>query len=634
MKKASKSIPLGALKKRYPEKFASGEVAFRHIRWGDRILIGSGCGVPQHLLKSLMDHVRSDPKSLLDAEIFQIWAMGDAPYADERFQENFRHNSFFIGKNVREAVNKGLADYTPVSFSDLPDMFRRGLIPIDVAIIQVSSPDKKGDMSLGISVDIVRSAVERASLVIAQVNRRMPRTCGDGTINIRDVDYMIPCDEPLLEYRGSVDPEVAGKMQGYLSRLVHDGETIQAGYGGLINSAISGLAGKKNLGIHTEMLSDALVSLMKKGAVDNSKKSLNRGKTIASFCMGSKETYRYLDRNADIEFRSIDYTDNPLVIARHDNMTAINSALGIDLTGQASEESVGREFYGGIGGQANYMRGASLSKNGKSILVLESTSDNGRASRITPFLPEGAGVTLNRGDVHYVVTEYGIAYLHGKNIRERAMELIGIAHPKFRGLLIEEAKKLRLIYGDQEYVSGKEGAYPEGLECYRTTRAGLQVMMRPVRISDEPLLKEFFYSLSDDSLYHRFASARKDMPHNRLQGYTAVDYERQMIILAVIEEGEKEKLIGMGQYNINEDAHMGEVAFVVRDDYQHKGVGGELLRYVTYIARKKGLRGLSAEVLSDNEPMKNLFTESGFKQKKRPDDDMYEYNLIFKRRQE
>lgn len=633
MPAANKRTTLGEIKKKHPEKFASEETAFSHIRRGDRILIGSGCGQPQHLLKALIKYAKSDPAAIMDAEVFQNWALGDVPYADEKLRDNFRHNSFFIGKNVRDAVNKGLADYTPASLSDVPDMFRRGLIPIDVSLIQLAPPDRNGYMSLGVSVDIVKAAVQRSSLVIAQVNRYMPRTRGDGFIHIEDVDYLIPCDEPLLEYKSPADKEAVKKIQGYLSRLVRDGETLQAGYGGLINSAVSGLSGKKNLGIHTELLSDGLVCLIKKGAVDNGKKTLNPGKTIASFCMGCKETYDYLDDNAKIEFRTIDYTNNPLIIARHDNMTAINSALGIDLTGQATEESVGNVFYGGIGGQANYMRGAVLAKNGKSILVMESTADNGKTSRITPYLAEGAGVTLNRGDVHYVVTEYGIAYLHAKNIRERAMELIGIAHPRFREWLIKEAKKHNLIYGDQAYIPGKKGAYPEDLETFRTTWSGLRIRIRPVRISDEPLLKEFFYSLSDDTLYRRFASARKDMPHERLQGYSVIDYGQEMVLLALTEDEEREELIGIGQYNINQETHMGDIGFVVKDGYQHKGVGTELLKHLTYAGKRKGLMGFTAEVLSDNRPMMELFKESGFEQKKNPKEDMHEYTLVFRRTQ-
>ncbi len=633
MPAADKETAPAQARKKYPEKYAPEETAFRHIHRGDSIFIGSGCGQPQHLLKTLIKYVKADPAAIRDAEVFQTWALGDVPYADERLRDNFRHNSFFIGKNVRDAVNKGLADYTPVSLSDVPGMFHKGLIPLDVSLIQLAPPDKNGYMSLGVSVDIVKAAVQTSPLIIAQINRYMPRTHGDGFIHIKDVDYLIPYDEPLLEYKAPADKEAVKKIRGYLSRLVRDGETIQAGYGGLINSAIMGLAGKKNLGIHTELLSDGLVSLIKKGAADNSKKTLNPKKTIASFCMGSKETYKYIDDNKKIELKAIDYTNNPLVIARHDNMTAINSALGIDLTGQATEESVGKTFYGGIGGQANFMRGAVHAKNGKTILVMESTADNGKTSRITPFLAEGAGVTLNRGDVHYVVTEYGIAYLHAKNVRERAMELIGIAHPRFRGWLIDEAKRLNLIYCDQAYMPGKKGAYPEDLETFRTTRSGLRIRIRPVRISDESLLKEFFYSLTDDTIYRRFASARKDMPHDRLQAYTVIDYDQQMILLALTEDEEKEELIGIGQYNINQKTHMGDIGFVVKDAYQHKGVGTELLKHLTYAGKRKGLMGFTAEVLSDNRPMIDLFKESGYEQKKISGEDMHEYALLFRRTQ-
>jgi RimJ/RimL family protein N-acetyltransferase len=372
---------------------------------------------------------------------------------------------------------------------------------------------------------------------------------------------------------------------------------------------------------------------MRKGAVDNGRKTINSGKTVAAFCMGAKKTYEYISDNMSVEFRTIDYTDNPMVIAQHDNMTAINSALGIDLTGQATEESVGRTFYGGIGGQAGFMRGAVLSKNGKSILVLESTAENGKASRIMPFLKEGAGVTLNRGDVHYVVTEYGIAHLHGKNVRERAIELISIAHPKFRYRLIEEAKKLNLIYGDQAYVAGKKGMYPEELEAYRTTEKGMSLMLRPVKMSDEPPLKEFFYSLSEDSLYHRFVSARKDMLHARLQDFTAIDYTRRMIILASIPGDGKEEVVGIGQYDIDEKTHTGELAFVVRDVFHNRGVGKELLKYLTYIAKKKGLLGFTAEVLTDNEPMIHLFKEAGYDMEKKTGEDAYHFRTMFRRRQ-
>jgi len=359
------------------------------------------------------------------------------------------------------------------------------------------------------------------------------------------------------------------------------------------------------------------VELMKRGVVDNTQKAINRGKTVASFCMGKKETYDYIHDNPSVEFRTIDYTNNPMVIAQHRNMAAINSALEVDLTGQATAESLGKAFYSGIGGQADFMRGAVLSRGGKPILALQSTARNGTVSRIVPFLREGAGVTLNRGDIHYVVTEYGIAYLHGKNIRERAMQLISVAHPKFRSWLVDEAKKLNLIYPDQAFVTGEGGEYPEHLEIYRTTRTGMTVLLRPVKISDEPLLKEFFYSLSGNTLYRRFMSMRKDMPHERLQEFVVVDYTRQMSILAVLPEGNKETVIGLGQYIIDEDSYTAEVAFVVRDEYQGRGVGGELLSYLIYLAKRNGLLSLSAEVLPDNLVMLHLLEKAGFRTERR-----------------
>jgi RimJ/RimL family protein N-acetyltransferase len=371
------------------------------------------------------------------------------------------------------------------------------------------------------------------------------------------------------------------------------------------------------------------VELMKAGAIDNTRKSIDHGKTVATFCMGRRETYEYLDDNPGVEFRTVDYTNNPLIIAQHDNMTAINTTLEIDLTGQATAESIGNMFYSGIGGHYDFMRGAVLARNGKTILAFSSTAQNGEVSRIVPSISKGAGVTLNRGDVYYVVTEYGTAYLHGKSIRERAMELISIAHPKFRPSLIREAKALNLIYKDQAFVPGKRGEYPESLETHRTTRDGLEVLLRPVKISDEPLLKHFFYSLSDDSLYRRFISTRKDMPHERLQEFVVLDYAREMAILAVLRQRDKEEVIGLGQYAIDEPSHAAEVAVVVKDEYQHREVGTELLSYLTYLAKKQGLLGFTAEVLADNKPMLRLFEKMGFDIETKSSEGVYELKMAF-----
>jgi acyl-CoA hydrolase/RimJ/RimL family protein N-acetyltransferase len=615
----------------WPEKFASLPAIFRMIHPGDRIFIGTGCGEPQFLLNSLVEYVKSNPKAFFEAEVIHVWSLGIAPYADEKLAENFRLDSFFVGDSTRDAVNRGAADYTPIFLSQVPELFRREITPIDVALIQTSPPDNHGYMSLGVSVDIVKAAVEMAPLVIAQVNREMPRIHGDGFISVEDVDYLVPHDEPLLEYMPELISDTAQKIATYVARIIEDGSTIQVGYGYAPNALLSHLQKKKHLGIHTELLTDGIVELMKSGVVDNSKKTIDRGKTVAAFCMGRAETYEYLHDNPSVEFKTIDYTNDPLIISQIKRMTAINSAMEIDLTGQATAESLGSTFYSGIGGQADFMRGSLLAPGGKSILALPSTALGGTVSRIVPALHPGSGVTLTRGDVQYVVTERGIAYLQGKNIRERAMDLIAIAHPDFRPWLIEEAKRLKLIYPDQAYVPGKGGEYPESLAIHRTTRSSQEILLRPIKISDEPLIKDFFYSLSDDSMYTRFISARKNVPHEMRQDLVAVDYTRDMVILAVVEEErEQETVVGVGQYSLNRDMHTAEVALVVRDEYQGKGVGTELLHHLTYLAKRQGLLGFSAEVLSSNRPMRSLFEKMGFDIEKRREEGVYELKMRFR----
>ncbi|HWQ18200.1 MAG TPA: GNAT family N-acetyltransferase [Methanotrichaceae archaeon] len=614
----------------YPQKFIPEKEIFRQIHVGDRIFIATGCGEPQYLVRSLLNYIKSNPKAFLDAELMNVVTLGVAPYTDEKFRSNFRLNSFFIGDSTRRAVNRAAADYTPIFLSAVPDLIRTGRIPIDVALIQTTLPDEEGRMNLGVSVDIIKAAVDRSALVIAQANPRMPEVQGDGFLDIDDVDFIVAHDEPLLEYMEMVPGDIARKIGSYVARIVEDGSTIQVGYGNLPDAILSSLRGKKHLGVHTELFSDGIADLMARGAIDNSQKSINPGRTIATFCMGRRETYDYLDKNPSVEFRTIDYTNNPLIISQNRRMTAINSALEVDLTGQATAESIGKIFYSGIGGQADFMRGAVLAPAGKTILALPSTADDGSISRIAPSLREGSGVTLTRGDIHYVVTEYGIAYLHGKSIRERAMDLIAIANPRFRPWLIEEAKKRSLIYPDQAFIPGRKGEYPEDLEMHRVTRTGLEILLRPVKISDEPLIREFFYSLSDDSMYQRFLSARKDMPHEVLQDFVVIDYTKKTIILATVNICGKEKIVGLGQYGLNSDLHTADLALAVKDDCQNQGVGIELISYLTYLAKRQGLLGFTAEVLVGNQPVFLLFKKMGFDIKKRNEAGVFEMKLMFK----
>jgi acyl-CoA hydrolase len=589
------------------EKWGPATAAFAHIRRGDRIFIGTACGEPQYLVNALMDCVAANPEAFYDAEVFHAWTLTVPRYSEPRFSRNFRANALFIGNNDRAAVNRGFADYTPVFLSRVPELFRRRLIPVDVALIQVSPPDEHGYLSLGVSVDITQQAVASARLVIAQVNAHMPRVHGDTFLHIDAVHCLLHHDEPLLEQPAQAPDAVARQIGQYVARIVEDGDTLQVGYGGIPSAILANLRHKRQLGVHTELLTDGLVELIRSGAIDNTRKAIDRGKTVASFCMGSHETYAFLHDNPSIAFRPIDYTNNPLLIARQERMVAINGALGIDLTGQATTESVSGEiFYNGIGGSVDFMRGAILAHKGKAILTLPSTTEDEAYSCIVPFLEKGVGVTLNRGDIHYVVTEYGIAYLQGKNIRERAMDLIAIAHPKFRPWLVEEAKKAHLIYRDQLFIPGKRGEYPADLETYRVTRSGLEILLRPIRISDEPLLKDFGHALSDQTLYYRFFSSRMDFPHEFLQRLVVIDYTEKMAILAIRQEQEKEELLGVGRYYVDQTSHAAELYLVVRDDCQKQRIGWEILSYLTYLAKKRGLLSFGAEVLLENRPALNL----------------------------
>lgn len=426
---------------RYREKVVTAEDAVARVRRGQRVLVGSGAAEPQKLVAALAERAGQ----LSDAEIVHLMTLGIAPYAESRFSNSFRHNALFIGSNVRSAVVEGRADYTPVFLSEIPRLMRSKRLGVDVALVQLSPPDAHGFTSLGVSVDIVKAAVESASLVIAEVNRKMPRTHGDAVVHVRDIDLLVENDAPLLESVPAPPDEVALTIGRSVARLVEDGSTLQLGIGSIPNAVLQSLADKRDLGVHTEMFSDGIIDLIESGVITCSKKATDRGRIVSSFCMGTRRLYDYVDDNPFFEFRSVEYTNDPFIIAQNPRMVAVNAALEVDLTGQVCADSLGFDFYSGIGGQVDFIRGAARSERGKPIIVLRSTAEGDTISRIVPHLREGAGVVTSRGDVHYVVTEYGIADLWGKTARDRAVALVSIAHPKFRDELVEEARRHHLI---------------------------------------------------------------------------------------------------------------------------------------------------------------------------------------------
>ncbi|MCW4020048.1 MAG: hypothetical protein NWF14_02300, partial [Candidatus Bathyarchaeota archaeon] len=506
----------------YEDRKMSLEEALSLIKTGDHIFVGSACGEPQYLVKGLVEKA----SHLADNEILHVHTLGVAPYTRPIYSDRFRLNAFFVGTNTREAVAKGRADYTPTFLSDLPHLIRMKMTRIDVALIQVSPPDEHGFCSLGVSVDVTKPAAESARLTIAQVNRYMPRVLGDSFIHLKDLDAMVEYEEPILEAPRSKGDIVSERIASYVSELIEDGSTLQLGIGRVPDAVLDALTDKKHLGIHTELLTEGVVSLVEKGAITGARKTVNRGKIVASFAMGTRRLYDFLDDNPMVEFYPSDYVNDPSIIGQHENMVAINQALEVDLTGQVCSDSIGYYFYSGLGGQADFMRGARFYKGSKAITVLPSTAKDGEISRIKSYLSRGAGVALTRGDVDYIVTEHGIAAMRGRTISERALGLISVAHPRFRNELLEWAKKQ--YYVPSEVLPFPEIEYPQELRKYITLKDGTKVLLRPIKPSDATMKQDLFYSLSKESVAKRYLGSLRAMPLRRVWPYVIVDYKDEM----------------------------------------------------------------------------------------------------------
>ncbi len=426
----------------YRNRVTTAEGAVQDIRSGDRVWIHPGCNTPTLLIEAMVARA----PELEDVEVVHILTLAEAPYVAPGMEGHFRHRSLFTGSNVRAAVNDGRADFVPIHLHDVPALISRGQMPVDVALIHISPPDEHGFCSYGVGVDATKTAVEHSRTVIAMVNRQMPRTLGDSFVHVSKLTRVVEVDERLIEHPMSAEvSEVARKIGGNIASLITDGATIQMGIGEIPDAVLDFLGDKRHLGVHTEMFSDGLVDLFEAGVVTNEKKSLHRGKIVASFVIGTRRAFDFVDNNPFMEFHPNEYVNDPYVVARNDKMVAINSALAVDLTGQVCADSIGTRIYSGFGGQLDFIRGAARSKNGVPIIALPSTAKGGTLSRLVDTLIPGSGVVTTRADVHYVVTEYGIANLYGRSLRERARDLIDIAHPDFREDLERAASERNLL---------------------------------------------------------------------------------------------------------------------------------------------------------------------------------------------
>ncbi|MFX1340583.1 MAG: GNAT family N-acetyltransferase [Promethearchaeota archaeon] len=603
------------LDKDWREKWKKKEItpkeAIGKIIPGNRVFIDTGCSEPQ----ALTDELIKQSEKLIDTELIHFLTIYPQKYFKDKAEDLFRHNAFFIGKALREEINIGQADYTPILASEIPSLFLSGRKYCDVALIQVTPPDRYGFCSFGVNVDVAKPIAQSAYITIAEVNPQMPRTLGNSFIHMKEIDHFVYNDTSLIEFEFKEKNEVIERIGKNVAGIIQNKSTIHIGNGYIPNACLKYLFEKRDLGMHSHFITDNIIPLIENTVLTCRKKNFHPEKIITSYALGTKKLFDFINNNPYIEFYPTDYICNPRYIAMNKNMVSINQALQIDLTGQVNTSTKGYKFHTGIGDTVDFMRGAALSKGGKPIIVLPSTRKNGSESTIVSHLDEGAGIILSRADIHYVVTEWGVAHLHGKTIRERALELICIAHPDFRQSLLENAKNLNYIYSDQLLPCDEEGnicIYPKHYETYFKTRTNEKIYVRPVRTTDEPLLKELYYSLDERDRYLRFFEVKKEFTHSKTQHEVNIDYDTIFSIGAFVGDITNQEMVGNASYYYNPRNNMAEYSFMVREDYRGKGIGSFLYHHLIIIAKEKGIRGFYGTIHIQNKQTVQIIRKGGY----------------------
>ncbi|MGC8659066.1 MAG: GNAT family N-acetyltransferase [Desulfomonilaceae bacterium] len=590
---------------RWQDKFAakliSTSEAARKVRNGDRIYVGSLCSEPKTILRAL------ENSYVEDVELVQFIPGTEASRMTADPWGRFRIKTFFAGTRTDGSGTTREYNYVPMFHSQIPFFIRNRRIPIDMAIIQVSEPDRFGRFSLGISVDFSVAAVESARKVIAQVNPLMPRTHGDTFISVDKIDWLVDAPEPLDELPEESLGELEKTISAYCSELIDDGSILQFGFAGISRGLMDFLTNHRRLGIHTEIFTDPLVTLIESGVVDNSTKKLFRGRSLATSCMGTRKLYDYVHENPMVELYPSDMLLDPTFIGSNDHMVAINLAIQVDLKGQIRQGRASWTAFEGSGGDSDFMRGANLSKGGRSIICLRSTSPKRSNTNIVPSFGPDASVITNLGDANYVITEYGVAYLGGRSIRDRAMALIDIAHPDHREKLMTSARELGYVFPNQVYY---RICSPEVRRRFRTDRifkGGIRGHIRIIKSTDEAMLRDLFYNLSEESVYFRYFCTRRSMPQRNLQQYVNITEEEGISVVVTIGPREHRKIIGEARYMINPGHPYPDAAFMVDENYRGRGIATALLHYLIDIARDRGIKGFRAEVLMSNRSMMRVF---------------------------
>jgi acyl-CoA hydrolase len=583
----------------FASKFRSAEQALAAIRPGSRVFLGTGCAAPRSLLAKL-EEMSPGPA---DLEFVSFVTTSCLPVKNGVPTTRYRHRAFFVGSDVRGLACSDQLEYVPICLEEVPELLATGRLPVDVALLQVSPPDARGFVSLGISVDLAPAVLGVARHVIAEVNPAMPRTHGESFVHLDRFDALVSVDTPVTEYRHPPTGETAEMVARYIAALIDDGSTLQIGLGRVPNEALRHLKDRRDLGVHSDVITDGVVDLVEAGVVTGRRKTLHRDRIVASYCLGTRRLYDFVDDNPWFAFLPIDQVCDPAAIAANPRVVSITQAFAVDLTGQVCVDQFGGEFYGGVSTQAAFIRGAARSAGGKPIVCLASATDSG-AARIKPLLEAGDGVGIARSDVHYVVTEYGIAYLFGKSIRERAVALIEIAHPNHREELLAAAKRLGYV-PSQQFLASQAG-YPVHEERRVRLRNGADVLIRPARAADAGGLQALFHQLSPEDVYSRFFKRMRSLSFKELQTLCNVNHETEVALLAVTGPRENEVVVGSGCYFLDPTSNFAEVAFMVAPEWQGTGLGTVLQDRLQDYAMRRGVRGFVAEILPRNARMLRL----------------------------
>lgn len=570
------------------------------VRPGSRVFLGSYAATPLALTESLL----ARPEHLVDVELVHLLTLGPAPWVEEQLHGRLNANALYLGPDVQRALAAGRADYTPAYAFEIPSLFRQRILALDVALVQATPPDKAGRCSLGITCDITRAAVDTAPLVVAQINPRLPRTAGDTTVAWNRFSAVLEAPAELPEVPCPETDAIDARIAAHVALLVENESTLRIGSTAPAVAIAAALREHQHLGIHSDRLGNALLTLLESGAVTNRRKGQHKGLSVAAYAVGSRRLYDYVDGNKKVLFLPSDYVNHPATIALNRRMVAIAGAQQVDLTGQVVDDSIGHKFVGGFGGQTDFLRGAALCPDGRPIVALRSTGPDG-SSRIVTELASGSGIVASRGDVHYVVTEYGIATLRGRSIRERALELVQIAHPDHRADLLAVAKARRWVPVYEKLATPPPS--PAGVVPTKLVLAGEPYVLRPLQPSDERRLQEFFYSHTQETIQSRYGYMVSRMSRERAYELVNIDQTHDLALGILEVQGPREVIHAIGRYYLDPDGRTAEVAFVTRETKRRCGLARTLFEQLRTEARKRGLVALRAQVAPENEAMLGLF---------------------------